>query len=100
MLLATHPEIQEKAFAELKEVFYSEDVEITYDNITKLDYLERIIKESLRLCPVVPGECKRQVFYRYKLKQIFVYFQVIGRETQAPVQVGKYQYIRRFVACY
>lgn len=55
MLLATNPEIQEKVAAELKEVFYSDDVEISYDNITKLDLLERVIKESLRLCPVVPG---------------------------------------------
>lgn len=56
MLLATNPEIQEKVAAELKEVFYSDDVEISYDNITKLDLLERVIKESLRLCPVVPSE--------------------------------------------
>lgn len=56
MLLATHPEIQERAYEELKEVFYSDDVEINLDNITKLDYLERVIKESLRLCPVVPSE--------------------------------------------
>jgi cytochrome P450 len=56
MLLATHTEIQEKVFEELKEVFYSEDVEINYDNLNKLDLLERVIKESLRLCPVVPGE--------------------------------------------
>lgn len=56
MLLATHPEIQEKVADELKEVFYSDEVEINYDNITKLEYLERVIKESLRLCPVVPGE--------------------------------------------
>lgn len=56
MLLATHPEIQEKAYAELREVFYSDEVEISYENITRLDYLERVIKESLRLCPVVPGK--------------------------------------------
>lgn len=58
MLLATHPEVQERAVEELKEVFYSEDVEISYENITKLDYLERVIKESLRLCPVVPSKIK------------------------------------------
>lgn len=56
MLLATHPEIQEKVYEELKEVFYSDEVEISYDNINKLDLLERVIKESLRLCPVVPGK--------------------------------------------
>jgi cytochrome P450 family 4 len=62
MLLATHPEIQEKAYAEIEEVFYSDEVDISYDNITKLGYLERVIKESLRLCPVVPGEKFRNLF--------------------------------------
>jgi cytochrome P450 len=56
MLLATHQDIQDRVAAEMKEVFYSDDVEVSYDNINKLDYLERVIKESLRLCPVVPGE--------------------------------------------
>jgi cytochrome P450 family 4 len=56
ILLATHPEIQERAYEELKEVFFSDDIEINLENITKLDYLERVIKESLRLCPVVPSE--------------------------------------------
>lgn len=67
MLLATHPEVQERVAEEIKEVFYSDDVEISVDNLLKLTYLEMCIKESLRLCPVVP---------------------VIGRETQAPVQIG------------
>lgn len=56
MLLATHPEVQERVVDELNEVFTSEDVEINDDNIATLEYLERVIKESLRLCPVIPGE--------------------------------------------
>lgn len=56
MLLATNQEVQDKVAQELNEVFYSDNVEISYDNITKLDYLEMVIKESLRLCPVVPSE--------------------------------------------
>jgi cytochrome P450 len=58
MLLATHPEIQERVAGEIKEVFYSNEVEFTYDNLSKLEYLERVIKESLRLAPVVPSEIK------------------------------------------
>jgi cytochrome P450 family 4 len=67
MLLATHPEIQDRVYEELKEVFYTDEMDFSLENISKLTYLERVIKESLRLCPVVP---------------------VIGRETQAPVQIG------------
>lgn len=55
MLLATHPEIQEKVYDELYNVFYSDEVDINYKTISQLEYLERVIKESLRLCPVVPG---------------------------------------------
>lgn len=73
MLLATHPEIQEKVADELREVFYSDDVEISYDNINKLEYLERVIKESLRLCPVVPGKpfsnvTQKSLSYLHSLK--------------------------------
>lgn len=62
MLLATHPEIQERVVDEIKEVFYSDEVEFSYDNLSKLNYLERVIKESLRLCPVVPSEFHCQIF--------------------------------------
>lgn len=69
MLLATHPEIQEKIVDELKQVFFSDDVEISYDNILKLDLLERVIKESLRLCPVVPSKFDHVLLI--KVKQYF-----------------------------
>ncbi|KAG5681624.1 hypothetical protein PVAND_011040 [Polypedilum vanderplanki] len=71
MLLATHQEIQDRVAAEIKEVFYSDDIEISYDNIVKLEYLERVIKESLRLCPVVPV-CKT-LLKNYQLKEIFLF---------------------------
>ena len=67
-MLATNPDIQDKIVDELKEVYYSDEVEITYESLSKLDYLERVIKESLRLCPVVP---------------------IIGRETQGNIKLGK-----------
>ena len=69
MLLATHPQIQERVVAEIKEVFYSDEVEMSYDNLVKLEYLERVIKESLRLCPVVPS--KFVVCYFCEMKKIF-----------------------------
>ncbi|CAO1411007.1 unnamed protein product [Diamesa serratosioi] len=70
LLLATNPDIQDKIVDELKEVYYSDDVEITYESLSKLDYLERVIKESLRLCPVVP---------------------IIGRETQGNIKLDEFE---------
>jgi cytochrome P450 len=72
MLLATHPKIQDRVAKEIKDVFYSDHVEVDYDSIGKCEYLERVIKESLRLCPVVP---------------------IIGRETQTTVELGNFDCI-------
>lgn len=64
LFLAIHPEIQERAVEELREVFFSENVEIDYEQLKKLNYLEMIIKETLRLCPSVP------VIARHTLSEI------------------------------
>eukprot|EP01080_Neovahlkampfia_damariscottae_P008168 gene8168-12628_t len=50
-LLAKHPEIQEKARKEVKEVLG--DKECDYDSCSKLDYLSMVIKEAMRLFPPV-----------------------------------------------
>lgn len=53
LFLAMHQDIQEKTFQEIMSVFPSDDVEITYDELSKLNYLENVMKESLRLGPTV-----------------------------------------------
>lgn len=53
-LLGKNPEIQDKAFKELSEVFGTSDRLATDDDLKRLTYLECIIKESLRLYPPVP----------------------------------------------
>mgnify|MGYP003449485720 FL=1 len=53
--LAKNPEIQEKAFAEIRDVI-GDDIKksITLADLNELKYLELVIKESLRYYPPVP----------------------------------------------
>lgn len=52
MYLAMHPEIQEKAVKEIKELLPTPESKITSEVMKNMVYMERIIKESQRLAPV------------------------------------------------
>ncbi|XP_043273337.1 uncharacterized protein [Venturia canescens] len=54
LLLAQHKDIQESARAEVKKVVYENGGKMGMAEIQKLSYLERCLKESLRLYPSVP----------------------------------------------
>ncbi|GFY66727.1 cytochrome P450 6B2 [Trichonephila inaurata madagascariensis] len=53
-LLALYPEIQEKLFAELKEVVKKTGSEFTYEAMQEMKYFDNVIAETLRLYPVTP----------------------------------------------
>lgn len=53
MLLAEHKEIQERARAEVKEALEETDGKLSMSILQRLPYLERCIKEALRLYPSV-----------------------------------------------
>ncbi|KAL4640548.1 cytochrome P450 4V2-like [Arapaima gigas] len=55
-LLGSHPDVQRKVQQELQEVFgtSSSDRPVNIEDLRKLQYLECVIKESLRLFPSVP----------------------------------------------
>lgn len=54
LLLAIHPDIQSKVYDEIYDVFGDGDQTITTEDTTKLVYLEQVLKETLRLFPVLP----------------------------------------------
>lgn len=49
-----YPDIQEKVYQELCTLYNSPNEESDFEIISKLDYMEMVIKESLRVFPVGP----------------------------------------------
>lgn len=52
--LANHPQFQEESVKELRDIFVNSDRDATYQDLQRMKFLERIIKESLRLYSPVP----------------------------------------------
>lgn len=53
LLLAHHPEAQEAILDEIRDVVDTKD-DLTIDDFNKFEYMDRVIKESLRIYPPVP----------------------------------------------
>ncbi|XP_068083527.1 uncharacterized protein [Anabrus simplex] len=69
LLLGEHPDIQEKVFEELDAIFQGSDRSATMRDVQEMKYLERVVKETLRLYPSVP---------------------FIGRRLKEDVVIGEY----------
>lgn len=54
LMVAMHPEYQELAYQEIKDVFHSPDVEFNWDTLSQLKYTDQVIKETMRHFSVVP----------------------------------------------
>lgn len=53
LLLAHHPEVQEKLFQEIEEMTGGNE-ELSIENLNSMNYMERVLKECLRIYPPVP----------------------------------------------
>lgn len=53
-MLALHPEYQETAYKEILSVMRDKNVELTQADLDKLEFVDLIIKETLRLFPTAP----------------------------------------------
>ncbi|KAJ8715365.1 hypothetical protein PYW07_009847 [Mythimna separata] len=58
VLLGSHPDVQEKVFSEIQEVL-GEDKDVDKMDLSKLQYLEAVVKESLRIFTVAPAIARR-----------------------------------------
>lgn len=52
--LAMYPDVQEKLVEELRTVFVSPNMDVDFECLKQLKFLDRVIKESLRLLSLVP----------------------------------------------
>jgi cytochrome P450 len=50
--------LQEKVYEEMTRIFEGSDRRPTKEDLEQMEYLDRVIKESLRLCPVGFGICR------------------------------------------
>ncbi|XP_072932370.1 cytochrome P450 4C1-like [Epargyreus clarus] len=54
LLIGSYPEVQEKILEELHQVFGDEDRDATKTDLSQLIYMEAVLKESMRIYPIVP----------------------------------------------
>lgn len=59
LLLAMHPDIQEKVYGELHSVYKTQHEETTHEQLQQLNYLDQVIKEGMRLFPAGPFIVRR-----------------------------------------
>ncbi|GAB0086064.1 hypothetical protein DMENIID0001_000500 [Sergentomyia squamirostris] len=70
LAMAMFPECQEMIYEEIKSLKWNKDDDVQYEDMSKFEYLDRFIKETLRFIPTIP---------------------FITRTTSASLQIEKYE---------
>ena len=70
LMLAMYPDVQQKVYEEVQSVFITDDPMeyVDFEAISKLNYMEQVIRETMRLFPIGP---------------------IIGRKTIGEVKIGE-----------
>ncbi len=61
LYLAINQNIQNDLYREIQEVLYSDDVELSLENINQMKLLDRVIKETLRLGSPIPVSVRETI---------------------------------------
>ncbi|CAG4961559.1 unnamed protein product [Parnassius apollo] len=59
VLIGSYTKVQERIFEELQNVFGDDDRDVTKQDLSRLVYLEAVLKESMRIYPIVPVTARR-----------------------------------------
>lgn len=92
LMLAMHPQCQERVYAELTAIMPDANTPLTSEHIERMEYTDRCIKETLRLYPPVPI-VGRTVEHEMKLKDVTVHpgqgiILALGRLQRNPAYWG------------
>ncbi|XP_050452052.1 cytochrome P450 4C1-like isoform X3 [Cataglyphis hispanica] len=87
-ILANFPETQEKVYKELREIYgikAPKSTRIKYEDLQRMNYLENVIKETLRLFPVGPliaRELTEDINIRYQTREI-----ILPKDADVVIQI-------------
>ncbi|KAL1395814.1 hypothetical protein pipiens_010967 [Culex pipiens pipiens] len=70
LLIAMHPEVQNKLIVEITQILGESFANITIEQLQQLTYMEAVLKEAMRLLPITT---------------------ILGRKTGADLQLGEYR---------